>query len=78
MGHLVLSPSMSFYYPPSHKQSEEVCAGVVEVSGVFWVFSLFCLPAHTGLLVPSVLEAASFITRSTVHSRLRGVTPSLA
>ena len=37
MGHLVLSPSVSFYYPPK-SQSEEVCAGVVEVSGFWGVF----------------------------------------
>ena len=49
--------------------------------GVFFdvfFFLLFCLPAHTRLLVPSVLEAASFITRSTVHSHLWGVHLSLA
>lgn len=35
------------------------------------VFFLFCLPAHTRLLVPSVLEAATFISHSTVHPCLQ-------
>lgn len=42
--------------------------------GVFFFSSAF-LPS---LLVPSVLEAASFIARSAVHSHLWGVNPSLA
>lgn len=35
------------------------------------VFFLFCLHARTHLLVPSVLEAATFISHSTVHSCLQ-------